>query len=266
MNSISEAFNKRKQENSKVFIPYVTAGDPSLAISKQIVKCLADCGSDIIELGVPFSDPIADGPTNQLASERALKHNVSLTDVLNFVKELRDEGVTTPLVLFTYLNPVFKMGYEKFASLAKASGVNGALVLDLPPEESDEYLAHMQKQGLDTIFLASPTTSKERLQKISDSTSGFLYYVSRVGVTGAKSDISSTLKEEILELKKTIKTPVAVGFGVSTPEQAKKISEDAEGVVVGSSIVKIIEQNQNNPDKLLENLSGYVKSLREATL
>lgn len=265
MISIKDTFLNLKEKNQKAFIPYVTAGDPDFELSKKIVKTLVACEVDIIELGVPFSDPIADGPTNQKASERALINNFSLDDVFRLVKELREDGVKTPIVLFTYLNPIFNIGFESFAKKAKLNGVSGSIILDLPPEESDEYIKAMTDNGLETIFLSSPTTSSERLALIQKYSSGFVYYVSRVGVTGAKTSISDTIEEEITKVKSIIKKPLAVGFGVSNPEQAKTLAKYGDGVVVGSSIVKIIENNHKNPEILLKELGNFVQTLRNAT-
>lgn len=260
MSRIDQVFAKLKDENKKAFVAYISAGDPDLASTKNYCQLLAKEGVDIIELGVPFSDPMADGPTNQAASERALASGTDLNKILRMVSEMRQEGFTTPIVLFSYLNPIFRMGFESFASNCKESGIDGALVLDLPIEEAEDYITHMRRQEVQTIFLASPTTSEERLKLIGRETRGFLYYVSRTGVTGVQSGVSKTLEKELTRLKQPINCPIIIGFGISTVEQAKFVSSLGDGIVIGSAIVKLIEKN----DQVEKNMSAFTRSISKA--
>ena len=223
-------------------------------------------GVDIIELGVPFSDPLADGPTNQKAAERALASGTSLKGIFELVKTMRSEGLKTPIVLFSYLNPIFAMGYEAFAKACSESGVDGALVLDLPPEEASDYLGFMRASKIDTVFLASPTTSEKRLSLINQKSTGFVYYVSRTGVTGAKSDISETLDQEMITVRDHFTKPLVVGFGISNGDQARQISKMGDGIVIGSAIVKMLENYHNDSktiDKMTDFVSGISKSLNQ---
>lgn len=240
--TISEVFTELKKTKSAAFIPYITAGDPSLAQTAELVDILIEEGADLIELGVPFSDPVADGPVNQRAAERALKHGTSLKDVLNFVRTLRIDGKTIPIVLFTYFNPIFKLGYAEFARLASESGVSGVLVVDLPPSESLEYRTQLQSRGVDTIFIAAPTSDAHRLKQVEEASSGFVYYVSRTGVTGTQSSLSLSLEKELVVLRQAFSLPIAVGFGISTAAHAASVAKIADGVVVGSALVRLIEE------------------------
>lgn len=240
MNKIEAAIREKTNSGSKAFVAYITAGDPDIEATKSYCKALVEGGVDVIELGVPFSDPLADGPTNQAAAERALASGTDLTKILKCVNELRKEGFSTPIVLFSYLNPIFQMGYEAFAKRAKISGVDGVLVLDLPVEESSAYIDAMTSQELATVFLASPTTSDARLSLISRSTQGFLYYVSRTGVTGEQKELSSTLPAELSRVRNSFDGPIIVGFGISNPDQAKAAAAHGDGIVIGSAIVRMI--------------------------
>lgn len=260
---INNTLKKLQLENKKAFIPYITAGDPDLASTKKFVKSLVAAGADIIELGIPFSDPVADGVVNQRSSQRALENNVSLENILDLVKDLRNEDIFVPIVIFTYFNPLFKMGIENFAQKAKESKANGALIVDLPPEAAGDYKNIMDKHGLETIFLASPTTSKDRLALIDQMSSGFIYYVARNGVTGVQSDISVTLEKELAKLKENVNNPICLGFGISTPEQAKEVAKLVEGVIVGSAIVKIIEENFDS-EIASEKIYDFSKSIADA--
>lgn len=245
MSKIQELFKRYKTDGKKAFIPYITAGDPCLSATEDFVKSLVRAGADIIELGVPFSDPVADGEVNQRAAMRALKGGTSLRGVLDLIKLIRNEGIDIPIVLFTYFNPIFRLGLEQFASLAAESGVNGALVVDLPVEESGDFLVQLSRFDLDSIFLASPTTSSERLQVIERVSTGFVYYVSRTGVTGVRENLSETLESELKLVRKSISKPLAVGFGISTAEQARRVAHLSDAVVVGSSLVQVIEESSS---------------------
>jgi len=246
MSRIAEAFARCRRERRAAFIPYVTAGDPSLDATVELVGALAAGGADLIELGVPFSDPIADGPVNQRAAMRALQAGATLSGVLAAVERARGR-VATPIVLFTYFNPIHARGVELFAEQAAASGVDGILCVDLPPEEAGEVVPPLRAAGLDTIFLLSPTSDRERMRQVASRSSGFVYYVSRTGVTGERAALPRELAAEVKQVRRRVKLPVAVGFGISTPEQVGAVAAIAEGVVVGSALVRLIEEHGARP-------------------
>ena len=262
--NISKKFEELKNKNEKALITYVAGGDPDYKISKEIIKTLVEAGADIVEIGIPFSDPMADGPTIQLAAERALKNRFSLRDAFDMVKELREEGIDNPLVFMSYYNPIFAYGAEKFAKKAKEVGVSGVIIPDLPPEEADEFLEYNNE--LDTIFLLSPTMTEERLNIVSKLSKGFIYFVSVAGVTGARKSVNTKLPELVKKVKATAKIPVGVGFGVSTKKQVKEISEYADAVIVGSAIVKKIEENINDKEKIKKEIFDFVKELKDGTI
>jgi len=239
MNRIDSMFGQLRQANRKAFIPYITAGDPTLEKTTEIVVALERSGADLIELGVPFSDPLADGPTIQAASQRALKHRVSLGNVFDTVVEMRKQ-TQIPIILFTYFNPVFKYGIERFVDSAVDSGVDGALVLDLPPEEAGDYTDLMRDRELATVFLLAPTSSEERIEFVSKKSTGFVYYVSRTGVTGVRDKVEEAVKPVVEKIRGFTSKPVAVGFGISTRSQAHEVAQYADAVVVGSAIVQVI--------------------------
>jgi tryptophan synthase alpha chain len=225
-------------------VAYVTCGDPDLATTRDIILAAIDAGADVIELGVPFSDPVADGPVIQRASERALKHDTSLAQVLTLAAEVRQQAQSTGLIIFSYLNPILRMGMDKFCKVARAAGIDGALVTDLPVEEAAEYLQAMKKYDLAPVFLAAPTSPDERLQRIAQSSRGFVYAVSRTGVTGTRQELATDAKKLVRRLRRVTKLPVALGFGISTPEQFAEVGQFADAVVVGSAIVQTIEQSR----------------------
>jgi tryptophan synthase alpha chain len=239
MNRIDRRFQALAEKGRKAFIPYITAGDPTLAHTARIVLELEKAGADIIEFGVPFSDPLADGVVNQEAAQRALKHNVSLHDVVALVKRLR-ERTEIPIVLFTYVNPVLAYGFEAFARDAADAGVDGVLCVDLPPEEAEDYKQLLDARGIATIFLLAPTSTPERIALITRYSTGFVYYVSRTGVTGERTSIEDSVEGMVERIKDCTKTPVAVGFGISTPAQAADVARYADGVIVGSAVVRIV--------------------------
>lgn len=254
--SISEVFDKLKKEKKKAFIPYIMAGDPDLARTFENVLMLQECGADIIELGVPFSDPLADGPTIQRAAERSLKAGTTLKKIIPFIKDIRQK-ISIPIVLMTYYNPVYKYEEKRFVKDAVDAGVNGVIIPDLPVEEGRDFIKISRIHGLDTIFLIAPTSTKERIKKIISECRGFIYYVSITGITGAKLILDKNVVEHINLIKSLTDLPVSIGFGVSTPEEAKKVSEIGDGVIVGSAIVK----------KFYEHPLGakdFIKKLREA--
>jgi tryptophan synthase alpha chain len=238
-------------------VAYITCGDPDLATSLEIAKAAIEAGADVIELGVPFSDPVADGPVIQRASERALRHGTSLLQVLRLAKEIRKRS-DAGLIIFTYLNPILRMGVAEFSAHGQDAGIDGALVTDLPVEESQQYLAEMQKRNLVTVFLAAPTSTDARLKLIAQASSGFVYAVSRTGVTGARQKIAEDATTLVRRLRKYTKLPVAVGFGISTAEQFKAVGKFAEAAVVGSAIVETIERN---PGKEAASVAQFIKRL-----
>jgi tryptophan synthase alpha chain len=229
---------------SPALIVYVTCGDPSLATTREIMLAAIEGGADVIELGVPFSDPVADGPVIQRASERALKHGTSLAQVLTLAAEIRERAQSTGLIVFSYLNPMLCMGMEKFCKVARAAGVDGALVTDLPVEEANEYLHAMREHDLAPVFLAAPTSPDDRLKRIAGASRGFVYAVSRTGVTGQRRDLAVDARKLVKRLRRFTKLPIALGFGISTAEQFAEVGEFADAVVVGSAIVETIEKNR----------------------
>ena len=266
MNAINGAFQKAKAQGKGVLIGYIMAGDPKPELSPKIAEALIKGGVDILELGLPFSDPIADGPTIQAASVRALVAKTTPLKVLEIAKEIR-QSHDVPVVIMTYYNPVFRMGLEKFFSLAKECMVDGVIVPDLPLEEAGDYKKAASKFGIDTIFLAAPSTSNERLAKIAQCSSGFLYLVSHFGVTGAQAAVENST----IQLIKRVfpftsgKIPLAVGFGVSKPEHIKRIiGAGADGVIVGSAFINLISKHQENTDFLLKQLKASASELKRA--
>jgi tryptophan synthase alpha chain len=243
-------------------VAYVTSGDPDLATTREIVLETIRAGAGVIELGVPFSDPVADGPVIQRASERALKHGTSLDQVLKLAAEIREQSQSVGLIIFTYLNPILRMGLDKFCKIARLAGVDGVLVTDLPVEEAGPYLAEMRKNELAPIFLAAPTSTDERLKRIAQASGGFVYAVSRTGVTGARKQMSEDAQALVKRLRKYTKLPIAVGFGISTPEQFRAVGRYAEGAVVGSAIVDLVERN---PGKEAQSVAEFVKQLLAAS-
>jgi tryptophan synthase alpha chain len=262
MSRIQNAFARLAQEKRKALIPFITTGDPSLEATLPLMHGLVEAGVDIIELGVPFSDPMADGPVIQRASERALKMNVGLKDVIETVAQFRKTNTTTPVVLMGYANPVERMGMEAFARNAKAAGVDGVLVVDYPPEESSAMLQAMDAAGLDVIYLLSPTSSRERIERVAACARGYVYYVSLKGVTGAGNIDTVEVARKIAEIKETIKLPVGVGFGIRDGATAKAVGSVADAVVIGSRIVQEIEAS--NDANVVANVKKLVSGFRVA--
>jgi tryptophan synthase alpha chain len=244
--------------NRPSLVAYVTCGDPDLATTRAVVLAAIGAGADVIELGVPFSDPVADGPVIQRACQRALQHGVSLADVLKLAAEIRQHSQSTGLIIFSYLNPILRMGMEKFCKIARHAGVDGALLTDLPVEEADDYLREMRRNDLATVFLAAPTSTDERLKHIAEDSGGFVYAVSRTGVTGAHQQLPDDARKLVRRLRKYTKLPIAVGFGISTAEQFAAVGKFADAAVVGSAIVETIERN---PGKEAESVAEFVKQL-----
>lgn len=259
---ISKRFAELRASGELGIVAYITAGDPTLDSTHKFVLALAEAGADVIELGVPFSDPLADGPTIQRASERALKSGTTLAGVLDLVHRIRQSS-QVPLVLFSYFNPILQMGLEKFAAAAAQAGADGVLATDLTPEESDDYRRILHAQNLDTIFLAAPTSSDERLQKISAATSGFLYIISRTGVTGAKDSLPDELPALLRRARHFTHLPIAVGFGISLPGHVSVLGGLADAAVVGSALVSEIE-HAASPAAAANALRDRVQKLKEA--
>lgn len=246
MSRIADVFAARKKLNKAALIPFVTAGDPSLAHTAELVLEMEKQGADIIELGVPFSDPLADGPTIQAASQRALAHGVRLEDIIEFVSGLRSQ-TQVPLALMTYYNPVYQYGLKRTAQKAARAGVDGFIIPDLPPEEAEEWKKEADKAGLDTIFLLAPTSDRTRVRKVARLSSGFIYYVSVTGITGARNRLPDDLLAKLELVKRHASIPVAVGFGISTPEQVARLASHADAIIVGSAIVNLIAKHAEDP-------------------
>jgi tryptophan synthase alpha chain len=261
---ISRRFAELRRTGEMGLVAYITAGDPSLEATEQFVVALAEAGADVIELGVPFSDPIADGPVIQRASERALHNGTTLAGVLALVKSLRAKS-DVPLVLFSYFNPVLQMGLEKFGEAAKAAGADGVLITDLTPEEAGEYRAAMSAHGLDTIFLAAPTSPDERLALIAKASSGFLYVISRTGVTGPKDQLADELPSLARRVRRVTELPIAIGFGISLPEHVSLLGGLADAAVVGSALVEEIER-AGTVEGAAAALAARVKLLKSAAV
>ena len=239
-------------------VAYVTCGDPDLATTREIVLAAIEGGADVIELGVPFSDPVADGPVIQRASERALKHGTSLAQVLTLAAEIRQQAQSAGLIVFSYLNPILRMGLERFCKVARAAGVDGALVTDLPVEEAGEYLRAMGQYDLSPVFLAAPTSPDERLRRIAAASRGFVYAVSRTGVTGQRQQLAEDARKLVKRLRRVTKLPIALGFGISSAEQFAEVGEFADAVVVGSAIVETIERN---PGREAQAVREFIRGL-----
>lgn len=250
MTRIDDTFARLKADGKKAFVSYIMAGDPDVETSLAVMKGLPGAGVDIIELGMPFTDPMADGPTIQLAGQRALEGGQTLERTLQMVRDFRVENSTTPIVLMGYYNPIYSRGVDRFLADAKAAGIDGLIVVDLPPEEDDELCLPASAAGMNFIRLATPTTDAKRLPKVLQNTSGFVYYVSITGITGAAAAQAADVAPEVARIKASTDLPVIVGFGIRTPETAKAIAGVADGCVVGSAIVKMIEQKRSVADIL----------------
>ena len=259
MNRIDVQLKTLGAEGRKGFVAYITAGDPTLETTVELARAFDGAGVDVVELGVPFSDPLADGVVNQRAAERALRNGVSLADVLEAVRTIR-ASCEMPIVLFTYVNPVMRFGLEKFPAAARDAGVDGILALDYPAEEAGAFRAALAEQGLCMVQLIAPTTTDERMRMLAQSSRGFIYYVSRTGVTGERNAVEASVRPMVERIKSYSDTPVAVGFGISTAEQVGEVARYADAVVVGSAIVRQIEENIGRDD-LVERVTGFVAGL-----
>jgi len=259
VNRIDARFEQLRRDGRKGFVAFITAGDPTLATTIELAKAFDAAGVDVLELGVPFSDPLADGVVNQRAAERALRNNVSLADVLDSVRTIRSTS-EIPIVLFTYINPVMHFGLEAFPEVARDAGVDGILALDYPPEESAAFRASLDEHGLRMVQLIAPTTPPERMRMLAGASTGFIYYVSRTGVTGMRDAVEGSVRPMVERIKSYSDKPVAVGFGISTPAQVAQVAQSADGVVVGSAIVQRVEDNAGRSD-LVARVTAFVEEL-----
>jgi tryptophan synthase alpha chain len=260
MSRIQSVFERLKQEGRRAFIPYITAGDPDLETTEAILLALADAGADIIELGVPFSDPMADGPVIQRASERALTRQLGVRDILPLVERFRRVR-SVPIVLFTYYNPLLQLGLEQMAGQLEAAGVDGLLITDLIPDEAADYVERMRGAGIDTIFLVAPTSTDERIEMISGFASGFIYVVARTGVTGTRESLSREVGSLVARVRERSDLPVAVGFGISTPAHVEEVCQYADGAVVGSRLVLEIEKYLGT-DEIVSRVAALARELK----
>ncbi len=262
MNRIDKRFKELKKIKKKAFIVYITAGDPDLNMTEKLSIEMERCGVDILELGVPFSDPIADGPTIQAASQRALSNHANLKSILSLVKRIR-KNTDIPIALMTYYNPVYAYGIKNFVYDARVCGVDGVIIPDLPPEEAGDLITCSKKRNFKNIFFLSPTSSMERVRLVSAKSSGFIYYVSLTGVTGARSSLPAEIVKNIRRIKRVTKKPVCVGFGVSNSSQVRNIAKIADGVIVGSAVIKCLERNKKKRDSH-KRVGSLVRNLAKA--
>jgi len=262
MTRITERFERLRSEGRKAFIPFLTAGDPDLATTERLILALAEAGADCIELGVPFSDPMADGPVIQRASERALRRKMGVAEILPLVKRIRELS-DVPLLLFTYCNPLLQFAQEGLGIKLKQAGVDGLLVTDLIPEEAGSFVQEMRQSNLDTVFLVAPTSTDKRMRLISESSSGFIYVVARTGVTGIRAHLSQEVRSIVERIRKYSSLPIAVGFGISQPEHVREVWSYADAAVVGSRLVAEIENNLESSD-LVGNVAQLARSLSRA--
>ncbi len=261
---IKSLFKQLKAENKTALIPYITAGDPNLTASLAIMHSLVEQGADLIELGIPFSDPMADGPVIQLAHERALKQHVGLSDVLALVKQFRQTNTDTPIVLMGYLNPIETMGYQVFAEQAAQAGVDGVLTVDLPPEEATALTNDLLAQHLEPIYLITPTTSPERIEKITYLAHGYIYYVSLKGVTGSQAFNAEHLQADLQRIRAHTSLPLCVGFGIRDAATAQATAQHADGVIVGSALVSLIAEHGDNTEVVVQQCGAFMSKLRTA--
>ena len=261
MGRIEDAFTTLKEQGRKGFIPFITAGDPDLATTEQLLVELAQAGATVIELGVPFSDPMADGPVIQRASERALQNHFTLQDLLDMVMRARKQ-IDTPIILFSYFNPLLQFGVKRVAAAAREAGLDGVLVTDLTPEEAGEFEPELRANGLDMIFLVAPTSTDERLKLVADHASGFVYAVSRAGVTGTRESVSAEAEKLVHRMRRFTSLPIAVGFGISNVDQVRDVQRYADAVVVGSAIVAAMEHLGNAPD-VAQKIGEFARALNQ---
>ena len=264
MSRLSGCFARLKSSGRTALVPFITAGDPSAEITTELMHTLVQAGANVIELGIPFSDPMAEGPVIQRASERALSRHVNLHDVLDMVARFRAEDNETPVVLMGYLNPIEVMGYDNFARAAGAAGADGVITVDMPPEEADEYIQALQSAQIDPVFLLAPTTTAERMAKVCKAASGFVYYVSLKGVTGAASLDVSAVADKVAQIRQYTDLPVGVGFGIKNAQDAAAVGAVADAVVVGSALVELIEQTADHPVSIMPHVEAFIAGMRRA--
>ena len=264
MSRLAERFRTLREAGRTALVPYVTAGDPDSDVTRRLLPRLVEAGADVIELGVPFSDPMADGPVIQRAGERALAAGMTLSGVLDLARVFRETDRETALVLMGYLNPIVAMGHARFAELAAAAGVDGVIVVDMPPEEGGPLLGHLREHGIDPVFLLSPTTSVERMGRIAAEATGFLYYVSLKGITGAGHLDTAAVADALARVRSVSGLPVGVGFGIADADAARRIATVADAVVVGSAIVRRVEEALDEPERIPDHVAAFVAELRSA--
>ncbi len=264
MSRIESRFATLRREGRTALVPYVTAGDPRPEVTVPLMHAMVAAGADLLELGVPFSDPMADGPVIQLANERALAHHVSLHDVLDMVRRFRQQDSDTPVIVMGYLNPIEVMGYAAFAEAAAEAGVDGVITVDMPPEEADEFRTLLLARGIDPIFLLAPTTNDERIRRIVDAASGFIYYVALKGVTGAGNLDTAEVGQRVSHIRGMTDIPVGVGFGIKDADSARAVAPFADAVVVGSAIVRQIEAYSDRMETATQHIVALLKDIRQA--
>ncbi|MHB1663641.1 MAG: tryptophan synthase subunit alpha [bacterium] len=265
VNKIDNLFINYKISGKTAFIPFISIGDPDIETSFEIAKTLISNGADMIELGYPFSDPMADGKVIQKSYERALKNRVSMADAFNFIERLREIS-EIPVIFFTYYNPIFAYNPSKFAEKASAAGIDGILAVDLPPEESDELKKFTDKKNLDQIFLLAPTSDASRIKLVTSYAKGFVYYVSVTGVTGARKSLPAEMRSKVNEIKKIKDIPVGIGFGISNPEQVKEIKDYADAIIIGSKIIQFIEDNLNDKKNIIKNIAEFSYNIKSSLM
>jgi tryptophan synthase alpha chain len=262
MSRIAQRFEALRKSGRKALIPYITAGDPHPSLTVALMRALVEGGADILELGVPFSDPMADGPVIQRSGERALKHGVGLADVLKLVAEFRKADTATPIVLMGYANPIEALGIDRFFREAKAAGIDGVIVVDYPPEECTEFAQRAKEQGIDPIFLLAPTSTDQRIHDVARCGSGYLYYVSLRGVTGAANIDLAEISSRIPKIRAATRLPIGVGFGIRDAESARRVAQAADAVVIGSRIIQEIEAGA--PEQAVARVKAFLRPIREA--
>jgi len=264
MSRIAGRFEALRARGRKALIPFLTAGDPEPGMTVSLMRTMVEAGADIIELGIPFSDPMAEGPVIQRACERALRHDIGLADVFDMVREFRKQDAETPVVLMGYLNPLEIMGYERFARAAATAGADGVIIVDLPPEEGDEYIAALRAEDLDPIFLLAPTSPDDRIERVAASASGFVYYVSLKGVTGAGHLDIDAVATRLDHIRGHCDLPLAVGFGIRDADTAARLSRLSDGVVVGSRLVQVVADHESRPDEIGPEIGRVLRGMRVA--
>jgi len=264
MSRLAARFETLRSQGRKALIPFLTAGDPEPSMTASLMHTMVEAGADVIELGIPFSDPMAEGPVIQRACERALRHGVGLADVFGMVREFRKRDAATPVVLMGYLNPLEVMGYERFAQTAAEAGADGAIIVDLPPEEGEEYIGALRGADLDPVFLIAPTSPGERIERVATSASGFIYYVSLKGVTGAGHLDIDAVAARLDQIREHCTLPLVVGFGIRDADTASRLSRLSDGVVVGSRLVQVVADHEDRPGEIGPEIDRVLREMRKA--